>query len=113
MFMRLRVLAGIMFVALLLSGAVMAQQTTLLWQDNFDDTAIDPNGVINVGWVRAGTAQGLLNSFVGQRNNEMVGRAGVYLGQIGAVYFQSNGVPFINPNDTTATKESSASPTAL
>jgi hypothetical protein len=104
MFMRLRILAGMMFAALLLAGNLLAQQTVLLWEDNFDDTATDPNGVINVGWARAGVADGLVNSFVGQRDNEMHARAGVFSNLVGAVQFQSNGVPFINPLDPAATK---------
>jgi hypothetical protein len=103
MFIRLRVLAVITLVALSLSGAVIAQ-TRVLWEDNFDDTAIDPNGVIAVGWARAGVPDGLVGSFVGQRSNEIHAKAGIFNGLVGAVQFQSNGVPFINPGEPAATK---------
>jgi len=103
MFKGLRVLVGAMVLAGCLVGSLSAQ-TRVLWQDNFDDTAADSLGLVNVGWARAGVADGLVNSFVRQRSNEMIGIAGVFNNLVAAVQFQSNGVPFINPLDPAATK---------
>jgi hypothetical protein len=104
MFIRLRVLFSALLMVFLFGSNLMARQGTVLWQDNFDDTATDSLGLVNVGWARAGVADGLVNSTVAQRGGEMVGIAGVFNNLVGAVQFQSNGVPFINPLDVAATK---------
>ncbi len=104
MISRFMLMLATVFMVLGLSSGVLAQDMPVLWSDYFRDTATDPAGVVSVGWLRFGPAQGLVNSSVVQTNDELVVTAGVFNNLAGVGLVQTNGVPFINPNDTTATK---------
>ena len=88
-----------LFLALLFgltSSTVLAQDpepTGILYQDDFSDTASDPDGFFDIGWIRFGPAQNLTNSIVEQRDDALYLQMGSFFGLLGAVVAQTNGLP--------------------
>jgi hypothetical protein len=98
-----------MMVVLFLSFLVLSLQAQtvgdIMWEDHFEDTATDSLLLVNPGWFHYGESDGLVNQIVKQMVEEDNGIAyiqtGSYGGLVGAGLIQTNGVPFINPEDTT------------
>ena len=109
MLKRFTTFVGILAVLVTLTGNVSGQVPNLLWQDNFNDTAQDPNGLfgifdgMGVGWLRFTASVGLFGSSVLQIDNELVVTSGNFAGIASVGIIQSNGVPFINPQDSSGT----------
>lgn len=101
MFKRITILVAILALMTCFIGSSNAQ---LLWQDNFNDTATDPFGLVNVGWLRFDATVGLVGSSVAQVDSELVVTSGNFAGIASIGIIQSNGMPFVDPTDTTATK---------
>lgn len=69
------------------------EPTRILYQDDFNDTATDSAGICNIGWIRFGPEQMLLNSLVEQRDDALYMRIGSFFGLLGGVVAQTNGLP--------------------
>ena len=103
MFKRITIFVGILVVLVTLTGNVSGQVPNMLWQDNFNDTATDPFGLVNVGWLRFDASVGLFGASVMQVDSELVVTSGNFAGLVSVGILQSNGVPFINPSDSAGT----------
>ncbi len=83
-------------------GTLLAQDPApvdTLWMDNFDDTATDSLGLVNVGWIRFSEEDGLTGSMVKQTADGNLYMLAGSFQVVGAVVAETNGVPFINPLD--------------
>ncbi len=93
-------------LCLFLAAGLSAQTPTadyLYWEDNFNDTAEDSILHKNVGWFYYGPNDGLVGQVVKQVNDEAYILQGNYANFAGAGLIQTNGVPFLNEDDETAT----------
>lgn len=101
MLKQLTMLVAILAITVCLTDRAAGQN--LLWQDDFNDTATDPFGLVNAGWLRFDASVGLFGASVMQVNDELVVMSGNFAGIASVGIIQSNGVPFINLADSAAT----------
>ncbi|MCA9735801.1 MAG: T9SS type A sorting domain-containing protein [Deferribacteres bacterium] len=86
-------------------GAQTPSADYLYWEDNFSDTATDPDLWQNVGWFYYGPNDGLIGQEVRQVNDEAYILQGNYAGLVGAGLIETNGVAKLDTADEAATKE--------
>ncbi|KAA3661987.1 MAG: T9SS C-terminal target domain-containing protein [Calditrichaeota bacterium] len=97
----------ILVLGVFLSAGLAAQTPTadyLYWEDNFNDTATDPNLWENVGWFYYGPGDGLVGQEVRQENDEAYILQGNFGGLVGAGLIETNGFAKMDTADEAATK---------
>ncbi len=99
-------LLTLLLLTLIGPGQTLAQDPApvdTMWTDNFDDTATDSLGFVNVGWIRFGPDDGLTGSAVKQTpEGHFYLLAGSY-SVVGAVVAETNGIPVLDLTDPVKT----------
>jgi hypothetical protein len=92
---------------LIFSGTIFAQEVgEILWEDHFEDTETDSAMHKDVGWFYYDEADGLAGAIVKQtEDNVALLQTGNFSSLVGAVVTQTNGVPFLDPEDEDATHD--------
>jgi len=88
-------------------GSALAQIVgDILWEDHFEDTAEDTAMHLDVGWFYYDESDGLAGAIVKQtEDNVALLQTGNFSSLVGAVVTQTNGVPFLDPEDEDATHD--------